>query len=248
MKRIGVTGQSGFVGTHLVNKLNQIKDKYQVVPFQDSFFQNHNDLRRFVKRCDVIVHLAAMMRSPIEGEVYATNMALVKSLISAMDAEGVSVDLFFASSIQENNGSEYARCKLDGKRKLSDWATRHKCGFGCMIFPNLFGPYAKPNSHSFVATFCYKLLHSESPVVIQDNLIQLKYIDSVIDELIPFFESIINSKQVKQIYLKPDYELKVTEVLRILNTFSEYDKKGLTPLLLNQVDKDLYSTFISYKY
>lgn len=247
MIRIGITGQSGFVGTHLTKRLQEYPDKYQIIPFLDSFFQNQMKLRNFVSQCDVIVHLAAMMRSPKEGEVYSTNMRLVNSLISAIDAEQVTPDLFFASSIQENNGSEYAKCKLDGKKVLSDWALLHNRGFGCMVFPNLFGPYAKPNSHSFIATFCYKLLHSETPIVIQDNLISLKYIDSVLDELLPFFDNVINTKEVKQLELKPDYKLKVTEVLSILKSFFDAEEKGLSPLLINQAEKDLYTTYNSYK-
>lgn len=247
MRKIGITGQSGFIGTNLVKRLQRYSDVFQIIPFSDAFFEREEDLRKFVGQCDAIVHLAAMMRSPKEGEVYATNMSLLKSLISAIEAEKVYPDLFFASSIQENNGSEYGRCKSDGKKLLCDWAIKHRSGFGCMVFPNLFGPCAKPNSHSFIATFCYKLIHNETPVVINDNLIPLKYIDSVLDELIPFFQHIMSSKSIEELKLKPDYELKVTEVLSILKSFSESEKKGSIPIIKNQAYMDLYTTYNSYK-
>ncbi|MBD5356169.1 MAG: NAD-dependent epimerase/dehydratase family protein [Bacteroides sp.] len=247
MIKIGITGQSGFIGTNLFNRLQRYPDIFQIIPFSDSFFEREEDLRKFVSQCDAIVHLAAMMRSPKEGEVYATNMSLINSLISAVETEKVYPDLFFASSIQENNGSEYGRCKLDGKKLLCDWAIKHGSGFGCMVFPNLFGPYAKPNSHSFIATFCYKLIHNDTPVVINDNLIPLKYIDSVLDELVPFFQHIMSSKSIEELKLKPDYELKVTEVLSILKSFCDSEKKGSIPIIRNQVDMDLYTTYNSYK-
>ena len=40
MIRIGITGQSGFIGTHLANTIYLYKDKYKLVDFDDSYFQN----------------------------------------------------------------------------------------------------------------------------------------------------------------------------------------------------------------
>jgi hypothetical protein len=40
-----------------------------------------------MKKCDVIIHLAAMMRSPRKGDVYDTNMKLVSLLIDAIEKE-----------------------------------------------------------------------------------------------------------------------------------------------------------------
>lgn len=238
---------SGFVGTHLANKLMLMSEKYNIIPFEDSYFEEDSKLRNFVKQCSVIVHLAAMMRSPIEGMVYETNMRLVNQVIDAMNAENVTPDIFFASSIQENNGSEYARCKLDGKALFIDWAREHHAGFGCTVFPNLFGPGARPNSHSFIATFCYKLTHGEEPKVLVDNIVTLKYIHSMLNDMIPFMEMVIANKSIEQLEFTPDYKLKVTEVLYNLQRFAKADSEGLMPELNTQAEHDLYNTFIEYK-
>lgn len=247
MIKVGITGQSGFVGSHLAAKLNSMPNKYSIIPFEDSYFEDEQKLRNFVRHCDVIVHLAAMMRSPIEGMVYETNMRLVNKVIDAMNAENVTPDTFFASSIQENNGSEYARCKLDGKALFIEWAKEHHTGFGCTVFPNLFGPGARPNSHSFIATFCYKLTHGEEPKVLVDNTVSLKYIHSMLNDMIPFMERVIEDKSIKQLEFEPDYKLKVTEVLSILEGFKkEYQCDGVTPKFNSSAEKDLFETFVSY--
>ena len=151
--KVGITGQSGFVGTNLSEELLRHPEKYDLVPFEDEFFQSEGALRKFVKQCNVILHLAALVRSPKKGDVYDTNIMLGNQLINAMIKEEVTPCVLFASSIQEFDDTEYGRCKHDTRIQLSRWAEFHQTGFAGMIFPNLFGPKAKPNSHSFIATF-----------------------------------------------------------------------------------------------
>ena len=242
MITVGITGQSGFVGTHLYETLGQHPDKFTRIPFEDAFFEDDSALRAFVKQCDVIVHLAAMMRSPIEGEVYGVNMKLVHQLIDAMDAESVTPCLLFASSIQEENGSEYGRCKREGRELLEKWAREHKTGFVGLVFPNLFGPGARPNSHSFIATFCYKLTHGESPQIIVDNQVPLKYIGDLRDELLAYIESVHCTRDIRTVTIQPEYILRVSEVLHRLNSFILNDSQPD-----DRVDIALYETLLSYR-
>ena len=59
--KVGITGQSGFIGTHLFNFLG-LKDNVERIPFQDNYFDDLSKLRKFVDQCDVIVHLAGLNR------------------------------------------------------------------------------------------------------------------------------------------------------------------------------------------
>ena len=72
--RVGITGQAGFMGTHLYNFLGTKSEKIECVNFQDNYFDNELDLQNFVKLCDVIVHLAAMNRHKDEQVIYNTNI------------------------------------------------------------------------------------------------------------------------------------------------------------------------------
>ena len=62
MKKIGITGQNGFVGKHLYNTLGLFPDEFERVDFQKEFFEDETKLDEFTSKCDVIVHLAAMNR------------------------------------------------------------------------------------------------------------------------------------------------------------------------------------------
>jgi len=241
MISVGITGQPGFVGTHLFEALGQYPEKFKRIPFEDVFFEDESKLRSFVKQCDVIVHLAAMMRSPIEGEVYRVNMRLVHQLVDAMNAEHVSPCVLFSSSIQEDNGSEYGCCKKDGRKLLEKWAVEHNTGFTGLVFPNLFGPGARPNSHSFIATFCYKLTHGEEPQVLVDNTVPLKYIGHLKPELLNIIEDVYKAKDIRTIHFSPEFSLKVTDVLHRLEGYM----KGVQPVDI--ADIALYETLMSYK-
>lgn len=241
MIRVGITGQPGFVGTHLFSALGEHPQTFERIPFEDVFFEDEGKLRAFVKQCDVVVHLAAMMRSPIEGEVYKVNMRLVHQLIDAMDAENVSPCVLFSSSIQEGNGSEYGRCKQEGGALLSNWAKAHNTSFVKLVFPNLFGPGARPNSHSFIATFCYKLTHGETPQVFVDNVVPLKYIGNLEKELLDIIVNLAAEKDCKTIHFSPEFSLRVTDVLGRLKGFMN----GMEPV--DMADKALYETLLSYK-
>ena len=86
MIKVGITGQSGFVGTHLYNTLGLYPGEFERVPFEDDYFVDVERLKTFVKSCDVIVHLAAVNRHTDVHVLYETNMRLVKQLIEAMEA------------------------------------------------------------------------------------------------------------------------------------------------------------------
>lgn len=246
MIHVGITGQTGFVGTNLSNYIQQFPHKYLLVPFEDKFFYETSLLDEFVRKCDVIVHLAAVMRSPIEGEVYRINMNLVKMLITSMENSQVTPSILFASSIQDDNGSEYGRCKQDGIACFDKWAHAHNTSFVALRFPNLFGPYAKPNCSSFIATFCYKLSHGETPTIICDNYIPLIYIGNIVKRI----TEIVDEVCVNRIYyiesFVPDKVVKVTEVLETLKSFELARLNNEDPICTNEFDFNLYNTFKSY--
>lgn len=245
--RVGITGQSGFVGTHLFNKLGEFPEKYERIPFEDDFWKDETTLRNFVKKCDVIFHLACLVRSSKPGAVYDTNIMLGNQLLNALIMEDVQPCLLFASSVQEFDESEYARCKRETREQFSNWANQHKSGFAGLIFPNLFGPLARPNSHSFVATFCYKLTHNENPEVLVDNSVSLKYIDNLVNQLTDTVDELHETKFNKSIRFQPDFTMKVSWVLSELSNFKQtYMVEGRTPEFRFEFEEDLFTTFKSY--
>ena len=110
--KVGITGQAGFVGTHLFNHLG-LSDNFERVSFDDSFFNTPIQLDSFVKQCDIIVHLAAMNRHPDPQVIYETNLSLVRQLIESMERTGNTPHVLFSSSTQEEKDNLYGKSKKE---------------------------------------------------------------------------------------------------------------------------------------
>lgn len=249
MIHVGITGQSGFVGTHLYNELGLLGGEVVRVPFEDSFFENDTSLRTFVRSCDVIVHLAAMNRHSDPQVIYDTNIRLVKQLISAMEAEGATPHVMFSSSTQEERDNEYGRSKREGRQLLEDWALRSGASCTGMIVPNVFGPFGRPCYNSFIATFCYRLTHGELPEVLQDGNVKLIYVGNLCKHIISKMRQAYYSgiSVIERDEVPFDFEKKVTEILDSLINYKElYLDQGIIPLLSGMNDVNLFNTFRSF--
>jgi UDP-2-acetamido-2,6-beta-L-arabino-hexul-4-ose reductase len=78
MIKIGITGQSGFIGTHLFNFFGLKKEEVVRITFEDNYFNDNLKLEEFVRQCDVIIHLAALNRHNDPQTIY-DYILLVKS-------------------------------------------------------------------------------------------------------------------------------------------------------------------------
>ena len=249
MIKVGITGQVGFVGTHLYNILGLYPEEFQRVPFEDSYFQNEEQLKQFVGKCDVIVHLAAMNRDPDPQIIYETNLKLVRQLILAVEQAEVAPHILFSSSTQEERNNEYGRSKREGRELLEQWAERNRASFTGMVVPNVYGPFGRPNYNSFIATFCHKLTHGETPEILQDGYVKLIYVGSFCENILDKVRSINCSDGgvVERVEIPCDFERKVSEILAMFNHFKElYLDQGYIPKLNDIDDVNLFNTFRSY--
>ena len=241
--RIGITGQNGFIGYHLTQTIKYQCSDSTLAPFQKSFFQEENTLAEFVSSCDVIVHLAGVNRAQTDQEVYGGNMQLANALKAALVTSNFQGHLLFASSSQEKGDSTYGKAKKDARVLLEDTMSTLGGRFTALIIPNIFGPFCKPNYNSFVATFCSKIVNHESPEVINDANVPLLYVGNLVDQIL---EKIKKPKD-PLVEIQPNVEVKVTEVLRLLNLFkSSYLDKNTIPSLKSAFETQLYNTFRSY--
>lgn len=246
--KVGITGQAGFVGTHLFNHLGLIGEMERV-PFQDTYFQDENKLRAFVRQCDVIVHLAALNRHPEPQVIYETNLRLVEQLISAMEAEQVAPHILFSSSTQEERENEYGKSKREGRILLEAWARRNHASFTGMVVPNVYGPFGRPDYNSFIATFCYKLTHGDTPQILQDGVVNLIYVGSLCNHITDKIQSVHQlADPIVECDMVPyDFEKKVTEILGHLEDYRAlYFEQGIIPVLKDRNEVNLFNTFCSY--
>jgi UDP-2-acetamido-2,6-beta-L-arabino-hexul-4-ose reductase len=247
--RVGITGQSGFVGSHLYNELGLFPEKFECIPFEDRFFDDPELLNNFVKKCDVIIHLAAVNRHSAENELYTINIKLVQTLINALIQKNLTPHIIFSSSTQENLNNPYGRSKLEGRRIFEEWAWKYHASFSGLIVPNIYGPFGLPNYNSFIATFCHKLTHNEYPAILMDNDVNLIYVSSLCRYIISDIENVYAECQaiIKEHYIIPDFTKKVSEILELFKLFKEqYLNQGIIPILQGKNEINLFNTFQSY--
>lgn len=245
MIKVGITGQAGFVGTHLYNTLGLHSDKFERIPFEDSIFQNESRLQEFVESCDVIVHLAAMNRHNDPQVIYNTNLGLVKQLISACEKTGSTPHILFSSSTQEERDNLYGKSKREGRELFEQWADKNDAQFSGLIIPNVYGPFGHPYYNSVVATFCHQLTHNETPKIEVDGELKLIYVG----ELVYYILSLItNHKSLITNHPIPHTAtIKVSELLNKLQRFkTDYFETGMIPDLSNPFNRNLWNTFLCY--
>lgn len=244
MKRIGITGQNGFVGKHLYNTLGLFTEEFQRVDFQKEYFENDNKLDEFVAQCDVVVHLAAMNRHENEQFIYETNVALAKQLVASLKRTGSKSHVMISSSTQEERDNLYGKSKREGREAIVNWANENGGKVTGLIIPNVFGAFGKPFYNSFVATFCHQLTHGEMPTIANDGEVKLIYVQELVDLII---KEIRNEKSNPELFIEPTATKKVSEVLDLLNDYKEkYFEGGEIPVLNSKFEHHLFNTYRSY--
>jgi UDP-2-acetamido-2,6-beta-L-arabino-hexul-4-ose reductase len=240
--KIGITGQVGFIGTHLKNFLT-LQKEVEVIPFADDYFDGDIRLQDFVKRCDVIVHLAAINRHPSPQYIYEKNVELVQKLIDACENTSSKPHILFSSSIQEEKENEFGNSKKVGRELLEKWAALNNTITTGMVIPNVFGPFGKPYYNSVVATFCHQLTHGEEPTIQVDGVLPLIYINDLVSDIF----NLIQTRTAGKALIQHRYEVKVSEILESLKEFKrDYFDKGVFPNLDSPLKLALFNTYRCY--
>lgn len=244
MITIGITGQNGFVGTHLYNTVSLLKEEFELIPFLKEYFENPVLLAEWVAQCDVIVHLAAMNRHIDPQFIYDTNINLVNKLIVALEKTGRTNHVLFSSSTQEERDNLYGKSKKEGREALQQWSINNNTIVTGLIIPNVFGAYGKPYYNSVVATFCHQLCKNETPKIDVDGNMKLIYVQELVMEII---EAVRRKRNESEFHVLHTNECKVSELLKLLEQYkSSYLEKGIVPELKNIFERNLFNTYRSY--
>lgn len=150
--KIVMIGASGFVGTRLLDLLQQEPEKYEcknVDLLPSHFFnevtvigdvRNYEDMDRELKGADLVVLLAAQHRDDVSpvSLYYDTNVEGMKVTLRAMEKNGVKRIIFFSSvavyGLNKNNPDEnhpadpfnhYGKSKWQAEEVLKEWYASH---------------------------------------------------------------------------------------------------------------------------
>jgi UDP-2-acetamido-2,6-beta-L-arabino-hexul-4-ose reductase len=239
-----VIGQSGFLGKSIIKYCSLNKKEFKFLNFTREDYFNETILDQNVQKSDVIILLSAVCRGVSHDEIYELNMSYVELLISSLNRIKCKKSIIFPSSVQENDNSGYGRSKKEGRLRLASWSRENGSSFLGLILPNIFGPHAKINYASFIATFCHSIHKGIAPVILVDQQIKLLHVDQFVHELIFLLD---NNIQADSIYLHESFRYKVSEVLDKLKYFKQCKDKNEEIIYSSSFDIYLHKTFLSYE-
>ncbi|WP_160714436.1 NAD-dependent epimerase/dehydratase family protein [Chitinophaga solisilvae] len=244
MLKVGITGQTGFIGKHLYNTLGLYQEEFERIEFKKEYFSDDTQMDHFIATCDVIVHLAALNRHNDPQTIYNTNVDLVNKLTASLRRCYKKTQVIFSSSTQEERDNLYGKSKLTGRNALAAAVEENGGSFAGLIIPNVFGPFGNPYYNSVVATFCHQISHDEIPVIEIDGELKLIYVGELIDVIL----SVIRNKTTAASLEVPfTHKARVSEILALLQTYhKEYQLNGVIPALHNNFERNLFNTFRCY--
>ena len=173
--RLGITGERGFIGSHLAASA-RADGRFSVTPFRREWFDRPKALAEFAQSCDAVVHLAGISRSDRPREAYDVNLELTAKLAAARPRR-----VLFGSTTHIDKDSWYHASKRDGAKLLmgnSAFPTVE------LLMPNTFGPGGKIFYNSAVMTFAWLAAHGEKPERIDPVPLKLIPVDELCAEIL----------------------------------------------------------------
>lgn len=240
--RVGITGQSGFIGTHLFNALRLIPE-LEVVEFSRAWWDDPVALAAFAARCDAIVHLAGLSRHPDGDLLYRVNVGLGVRLLDAAERAGTRPRLLLGSTTHEARDTKYHESKRELRRRFEAAGRAGVIHAATLLMPNAFGPYARPFFNSVVATFCHQVAGGEPATVANDAELELIYVGDLCAEIIRE----LRSPSGAPVFVPGGATaITVTELLEKLLAMRRQIDAGKPVRLCGDFEAKLYVTLLSY--
>ena len=241
MNKVLVTGANGFIGKHLCLKLERLG----YVVFKYDVNSTDEELEKYVKDCDFVVHLAGINRPLTPEEFYEGNTNFTKRLIDLILAKrDAMLRVIMSSSIQAELDNDYGKSKKMGEDYLFD------SGHPVFVYrlANVFGKWCRPNYNSAAATFCYNIANNlDITIRDRDYVVHYNYVDDIVDEFIKVIKSdnMIGSK--KPLSISPVYDCSLGRLADLLYYFKqEIESDRHLPLIHDEFELKLFKTFCDY--
>jgi len=244
IKKLSIIGGSGFIGTHLCERLEFLNIDFEIIDLKKSNdfphksivadIRNLNSLRQSING-DVIVHLAAIHTDDIgEKETYfETNVEGTRNILKVCDEKKIQSVVFTSSvavygfahsnadeTCQTNPFNYYGESKLEAEKLLRDWYEKNNLNKNLIIIrPTvIFGENNRGNLFKLMQSIYLKKFIM---IGSGNNIKSIGYVKNLVD-------FIIYSLNMKKFGLfnyidKPD--LTVLELIKIITLNFNYKSR-----------------------
>ena len=247
--KILITGAQGFLGKNLVAELTknyslQLEPEHELLLYDRD--TDEKVLDDYLRRCEFIFHFAGINRPERTEEFQEGNFGFIDLILKGLRKYKNSAPILMTSSIQAEQSNPYGISKKQGEDLL--FAYGKETGSKVLIYrlSNVFGKWSRPNYNSVVATFCYNISRG-LPIQIhnEDTILHLIYIDDFMDEM----KAALFGKEnrISEFCSVPiTSEITLGRLAKTINSFYESRNTLAVPDLSNELEKKLYSTYLSF--
>ena len=241
-KKILITGANGFIGQNLILRLSEQNDN-EVLTFVNG--DGPEKLEIAVAQSDAIIHLAGKNRSNNIDDFNNININLTEILCKLIESTNRNIPLIFSSSAQAGHNNIYGQSKFDAEQIIEAFVSRTKNSTVIYRLPGIFGKFSKPNYNSVVATFCHNISRN-LPIKINnaEAMLELCYIDDVIDEILEVLSSIKPGLLWGEI--DKIHNISVGHLAEKINSFKNCRSSLQLERVGTSLTRALYSTYISH--
>ena len=230
--KIAITGSRGFIGKHLVEKLEK-DSNIEILEFDKpklDLFDSEN-LKNLFREADIVIHLAGSNRDS-ENELLSTNTLGTLKVLEALRKNARKTKLIFASSFQVyrpmgllkkikedaelNPQSIYGISKKCAEDLIKFYAGEYGIKSIILRLSNVYGPRCRPNYNSAIATFCYKAVNKEVLEVHDEKACRdYIHVKDVVDAIITSFNLKVENYEIMNVCSGKLYSLRdIVEILK----------------------------------
>ncbi|MDD2418701.1 MAG: capsular polysaccharide biosynthesis protein CapF [Oscillospiraceae bacterium] len=242
--KILITGAKGFIGKNLIAQLGN--QNYADILEYDIDTDPHL-LDGFCKEANFAFHLAGVNRSNNQSDFMQGNFGFTSVLLDNLKKHNNICPVMISSSIHAASDSPYGKSKKAGEDLMFAYAQQTGAEVFVYRFPNVFGKWCRPNYNSAVATFCHNISHG-LPIKVNDAaaLMNLVYIDDVVEELINALSNKPNKAEDGYCYVPVVHSITLGEIVDLIYSFKSSRDELCIPNMAEEFTKKLYSTYLSY--